>query len=172
MKNSKVQFVLVAGLLMVIGVWLFPSMSEGKPKDSPWQSPENEREGYSRSFVVDANSVLFTVPEGRCYVLTRLYARMVDNESPNWWDIDEYYDRSLSFWTLTIDGEMFLDEFSIAHPYIYMSPNTSMTIHGLLKEDFPEKCIVVNSGQTLGITKHDAVDKVGLTLVGYFCDMP
>jgi hypothetical protein len=97
---------------------------------------------------------------------------MVDNESPNWWDIDEYYDRSLSFWTLTIDGEMFLDEFSIAHPYIYMSPNTSMTIHGLLKEDFPEKCIVVNSGQTLGITKHDAVDKVGLTLVGYFCDMP
>jgi hypothetical protein len=47
-----------------------------------------------------------------------------------------------------------------------------MTIHGLLKEDFPEKCIVVNGGQTLGITKLDAVDKVGLTLVGYFCDLP
>jgi len=172
MRNGKVQFVVVTGLLIAVGVLLIPSMTQAKPKSMPWQEPQEQRDGYSRSFVVDANSVLFTVPEGRCYVLTRLYARMVDNEPPNWWEIDEYYDRSLSFWTLTIDGEIFLDEFSIAHPYIYMSPNTSMTIHGLLKEDFPEKCIVVNGGQTLGITKLDAVDKVGLTLVGYFCDMP
>ncbi|MHC4905504.1 MAG: hypothetical protein ACYTEN_06740 [Planctomycetota bacterium] len=44
------------------------------------------------------------------------------------------------------------------------------TIDGLMKEDFPDGYVVINGGQTLGITKHEAIDKVCLTLIGYFCD--
>jgi hypothetical protein len=164
MKNSKVQFVLVAGLLMVIGVWLFPSMSEGKPKDSPWQNSEDEREGYSRSFVVDANGPLIEVPEGRCYVLLSLYARVTDYEPPYF---EEYEG---SFWTLTIDGEIFLDEYSLYDPTKWAG--TGVYIGGVLKEEFPDKCVMVKGGQTLGITRPDAIDKLSMTLIGYFCDMP
>lgn len=175
MKNPKVQFVIVVILLITAGLLLIPSLTQAKPKGTPaWQDQDTEphRDGFSRSFVVDANSVLFTVPEGRCYVLVRLYARVFDNEPPNWWDVTDSYERDFSFWTLTIDGTMFLDERSVAHPYVYMNVNTSFTIDGLLKEDFPEKTVVIRGGQTLGVTKHEVTDQVAITLIGYFCDMP
>lgn len=172
MRNGKGQFILVAVLLMVAAIWLFPSMSEGKPKAPPWQNSEEQRDGYSRSIVVDANSVLFTVPQGKRYVMVRLYARVSDTEPPYWWENEEFYDRSVSFWAFTIDGELFLDEFSIARPEVYVNNATSITIDGLLEEDFPDKCVVIEGGQTLAVTKLEAVDKVGMTLIGYFCDMP
>ena len=174
MKNPKVQCVFVAVLLAAAGLLLIPSLTQAKPKDPPAQNTEDHRDGYSRSFVVDANSVLFTVPEGRRYVLVRMYARVSDNEPPHVWEFDggySYY-RDMSYWTLTIDGQMFLDEVCIAHPYVYQGNATMTTIDGLMKEDFPDGHVVINGGQTLGITKHVAIDKVSLTLIGYFCDAP
>ncbi|MHC4881361.1 MAG: hypothetical protein ACYTFX_09455 [Planctomycetota bacterium] len=174
MKNPKVQFVLVTVLLIAAGLLLIPSLTQATPKGVPaWRVDEPQRDGYSRSFVVDANSVLFTVPEGRCYVLVRMYARVSDNEPPYMWEFTgghyDYY-RDLSYWTLTIDGQTFLDEVCIAHPYVYQGNATMSTIDGLMKEDFPDGYVVINGGQTLGITKHEAIDKVCLTLIGYFCD--
>jgi hypothetical protein len=164
MRNGKVQFVLVAVLLMVVGIWLFPSMTEGKSKAPPWQNNEEQRDGYSRSFVVDSNGPLIEVPEGKCYVLLSLYARVTDYEPPYFEDWDG------SFWTLTIDGETFLDEYSLYDPTKWAG--TGVYMGGVLKEDFPDKCVVVKGGQTLGITRPDAVEKTSMTLIGYFCDMP
>lgn len=175
MKNPKVQFVLVTVLLIAAGLLLIPSLTQAKPKDLPWQADQPQRDGYSRSFVVDANSVLFTVPEGRRYVVTRLYIRTIDNQSPFWWEeVGPYInERETSFWTLTIDGELFLDEVSIALPYLYNNSNNGTSIvlnDGNFQSDFPDDHVVINGGQTLGITKHEAIDKVCLTLIGYFCD--
>ena len=174
MKNPKVQCVVFIVLVIAAGLLLIPSLTQATPKGVPaWQDAEPRRDGYTRSFVVDANSVLLEVPQGRCYVLTRMYAKVSDNQAPHVWEFTGgYYDyyRDLSFWTLTIDGQMFLDEVCIAHPYSYVGPSTSFTIEGLLKEDFPDAQVVVHGGQTLGITKHQAIDRVCLTLVGYFCD--
>ncbi|MHC4905503.1 MAG: hypothetical protein ACYTEN_06735 [Planctomycetota bacterium] len=71
MKNPKVQFVLVTVLLIAAGLLLIPSLTQATPKGVPaWRVDEPQRDGYSRSFVVDANSVLFTVPEGRESLIT------------------------------------------------------------------------------------------------------
>jgi hypothetical protein len=165
MRNGKVQFVLVAVLLISVGVLLVPSMTHAKPKSMPWQEPQEQRDGYSRSFVVDANGPLIEVPEGKCYVLLSLYARATDYEPPYF---EDYYDGS--FWTLTIDGETFLDEYGLFDPSKYVG--TGVYLGGILKEDFPDKCVVVNSGETLGIIRPDAIDKLSMTLIGYFYNTP
>ena len=164
MRNGKVQFVLVAVLLMVVGIWLFPSMTEGKPKAPPWQNSEEQRDGYSQTFVIEANSTLIEVPEGKCYVLLSLYARAIDYEPPH------FEDWNASYWTLTIDGEAFLDEYGLYDPSQWYGSGVSGA--GLLKEDFPDKCVVVKGGQILGITRPDAVDTISMTLIGYFYNTP
>ena len=165
MRNGKVQFVLVTMLLVVMGIWLFPPMTEGKQKDTSWQSPEDERDGYSQSFVLNANGPLIEVPEGKCYVLLMLYSKYVDYDLPyfdNWGEGE-----GDSAWTLTIDGELFLDEFSL---YGHSAAAANMCC--VLREDFPDKCVVVRGGEMLAITKHENVDALSITLIGYFCDAP
>ena len=164
MRNGKVQFVIVSVILIAVGVLLISSMTHAKPKSMPWQEPQEQRDGYSRSFVVDSNGPLIEVPEGKCYVLLSLYARATDSEPPYFEDWDG------SFWTLTIDGETFLDEYSLYDPT--KLAGTGVYMGGVLKEDFPDKCVVVKGGQTLGITRPDAIEKTSMTLIGYFCDMP
>jgi hypothetical protein len=162
MRNGKVQFVLVAVLLMVAVIWLFPSMTEGKSKAPPWQSSEEQRDGYSRSFIVDANSVLLEVPEGKCYVLLSLYAKYVDYEQPYFDDWGEGWGNSA--WTLTIDGELFFNEFILNGA----SANTCC----IAREYFPDKCVVIKGGQILEITKDKNVEQVQMALIGYFYNTP
>ena len=165
MKNPKVQFVAVTLLFITAGLLLIPSLTQAKPKGIPtWQADEPQRDGYSRSFVVDANSILLEVPAERCFVLLKLYAKVVDSEPPHVW---ESYDWYPSYWNLTIDGEMFLDELSIK-TLITASWGHSDDV----KEEFPDRCVVVRGSQALGITKLQEIEKVHITLIGYFCDMP
>ena len=42
MEKRKVQFVVITMLLVVMGIWLFPSMTEGKPEAPPWQNNEEQ----------------------------------------------------------------------------------------------------------------------------------
>ena len=165
MRNGKVQFVLVTVLLMVVGIWLFPSMTEGKSKAPPWQSPEDERDGYSQTYVIDANSVLVEVPEGECFVLLRLYSNLLVYDYHNFPDGE-------SVWTLTVDGDMFLNELGLYDPLLLGDLGMYTSTTGLYRGDFPDRCVVVRGGQTLGITMHDSIEKMSITLIGYFCDVP
>ena len=164
MRNGKVQFVVVTVLLISVGILLIQSMTYAKPKSMPWQEPQEQRDGYSRSFVIDANGPLIEVPEGKCYVLLSLYARVTDYEPPY------FEDWNASNWTLTIDGGTFLDEYSLYDPW--QGAGSGVSIGGVLQEDFPDKCVVVGGGQTLGIIRPDAIENISMTLIGYFCDMP
>lgn len=159
MNNRNVQFVAVTALLIVMIIWMLPSATEGKYKDVSPQKPQEYRDAYSQSFVIDANSILFEVPEGRRFVLLRLYSRIRDYEHPVWGE---------HFWTLTIDGEMFL--YGLALPRAERGDGAYAYTGDVIKEDFPDKCVVVNGGQTLGITLHEVLEGVNLTLIGYFCD--
>ena len=171
MRNGKVQFVLVTVLLMVVGIWLFPSMTEGKSKAPPWQNNEEQRDGYSQTFVIEANSSLIEVPEGKCYVLLRLYSRIIEYVPS---DPNVYYDFPYgeSVWTLTIDGEMFLNEFGLYDPLTLGDLIRYTSGTGIRIGDFPDRCVMVRGGETLGITKHEDIEKLSMTLIGYFCDMP
>jgi hypothetical protein len=162
MKNPKVQFVVVSLLLITIVLLLIPSLTQANPKGTPaWQgqgqNAEPQRDGYSRSFVVDANSVLLEVPEGRCYVLLRLHVHPIDQEPPYIWDLGIW---GVSWWTLMVDGQMFLTANALSYDGHEVT------------EEFPDRCVVIRGGQTLGITKLEQVEKVNMTLIGYFCDAP
>lgn len=168
MRNPKVQLFVVTVLLIAVGILLIPSMTQAEPKGMPWQnSIEDQRDGYSGSFVVDANSMdLIEVPAGRCYVILRLYAKVQDFEPP-WF---EYWEGMASYWRLTLDGELFLDEYSLKDPY--RGAGTGVYVGDFVREDFPDKCVIVNGGQTLEISKPAEVERINITLIGYFCDMP
>ena len=161
MKNPRVQFVIVTMALICVGVLLISSMTQAEPKGIPWQDKGEQREGYSRSFVVDGNSILLEVPEGKCYVLLRLYARYVDYEPPHFDNWGEGEDDSA--WSLTIDGELFFNEFIL--------DDTTANTCCIVREDFPDKCVVVSGGETLWIIKHENVEQVQMSLIGYFRDM-
>jgi hypothetical protein len=176
MKNRKVQIVMVI-VLAILSIWLFPSVAGGQREGiSSLQVPANanprcpkvrhlcckeQRQGYSQSFIIDENRPLMEVPEGKCYVLLRLYSRLIAGDIPNPFET--------SIWTLTIDEEIFLDELSLSNPFLDAS---GPQITGILKEDFPDKCVVVKGGETLGIIKNEAVEKLSITLIGYFYDTP
>ena len=182
MKKRKLQIVLVAVLLSMLGIWLFPSIAEGQRKDiSSWQVPGNgnpqclkarpfcskeQRQGYSQSFIIDTNQPLIEVAEGKCYVLLRLYSKAIGGNIP------EQFEGSI--WTLTIDEQTFLDELSLSNRNFYYLNyiDDRLTLGNPLKEDFPDKCVVVEGGKTLGIIKNEAVEKVSITLIGYFYNTP
>ena len=167
MKNPKVQFVVVAVFLMAVGLLLIPSLTQANPKGVPaWQADEPRRDGYSRSFVVDSNSVLLEVPQGRRYVLLRLQIRANDSEAP-WF---EYWQEMAPYWTLTLDGEMLFDEYSLNK--VYYGEGFRRYNGDYIREDFPDQCVVINGGQTLAISKPAEVERLNVTLIGYFCDMP
>ena len=161
MKKIKIQFVVVAVLSIAAGFFLVPSLTQAKPKGGSEQGLDDQRDGYSRNFMIDANSVeLFEVPVGKDYVLLRVYSREMDG--PPIWVWGE------SFWTLTVDGEMFLDQYTLSDPS--RGAGTGVYIGEYVKEDFPDKCVVVHGGQTLAIKKHKDVEIINIALIGYFCD--
>jgi hypothetical protein len=148
--------------MMAAGFWLIPSLTQAKPKVDPSQDTENQRDGYSRSFVVDDKSVVIVVPEGKRYVLMRMYSRIQDHESPWAW--------GESYWNLMVDGEMFLEEFSLHDPN--KGAGTGAEVGNATREDFPDGYVVVEGGQTLEIVKHEDVEYLFMTLIGYLCDAP
>ena len=137
-----------------------------------WKSPNTnpnccieQRDGYSKTFIIDANSVLIEVPEGECFVLLRLYSQILIYDSDD-------YPHGESVWTLTVDGDIFLNEFGLYDPLLLGDLARYTYTTGLYKGDFPDRCVVVRSGQALEVMKHEKAEKISMTLIGYFCDMP
>ena len=175
MKNLKTQLLLVLILLTVLGIGMFPSIVEGKKKVSPslkFHGNGNkslktcstccieQRQGYSQSFIIDENSPLIEVPEGKCYVLLRIYSKVMEGDTNPFEE---------SVWTLTVNGETFLDEISLSNTCI---PDSGPVVIGILKENFPDKTVVVKGGETLGIIKNEKVEKLSIALIGYFYNTP
>jgi len=172
MKTRKVEPKVVVLVVAVVGLLAFslfaaaggleknmPPSPMGRPFDrihDAIKSQNAEREGYCRTFVLpeDSNQVVFTVPDGKRFVLLRLYSTI-----------------NVSYgWDLTVDDSLFLvgsvDDFPRD-----LSDATNLMIWSNLpmkaSREFPSRCAVINAGETLKITGTGG----RLTIIGYFYDV-
>ena len=172
MESKKAKTLTALILLACITIWLVPSIADMENEDKLFRSklpisncifphrqclqdPILQRQGYAQTFVIEqqGNQPLLTVPQDKCFVLLRLYARGTECNISYPQDI---------CWILTLDEEFFIDEAGIRECPCDLC---------VLREDFPDRSVVVNSGKILGVTKHDNVAKLHVTLVGYFYDV-
>lgn len=125
---------------------------------------DEQREGFCKSFEVphDSNTVVFTVPEGQRFVLRKLYAYIPTD-----------YKNDLTDWLLVRNDKVFIDgkisvfgtdvEANIYHDWGF--------VHRCVHE-FPDKCVVVNSGQTLkAFNTCQHTYPFYMTIIGYFCEV-
>jgi len=115
----------------------------------------SERQGYCRAFVLsaDSNQVIFTVPEGKCFVLLSLLRGAWGVGCP--WP--EPCEPPLN-WNLTVDDDLFINDSAS----FLVTENERVTLN------FPDRCAVVNAGETLRATGNNGLS---LTIVGYFYDV-
>jgi hypothetical protein len=113
----------------------------------------SQREGYIGHFDLpaDSNVVCFIVPAGKQFVLLNLTFR---------------YDYSASRRKayLTVNGN-----FLTGYPYLrsYTDPTSMVQSYA----DFPDRCVVVNAGETLKVV-NDESSALKVMIVGYFHDVP
>jgi hypothetical protein len=102
-----------------------------------------EREGYYKVLEIPSNQTLpiFTVPEGKCFVLLQLTA----NNLP---------------WDIQVNGTDFIDGELIMYDY---------TSGRKMSHDFPDRCVTVNSGETLSVVNFGG-STIKLNIIGYFYD--
>lgn len=144
-----------------------PRPTMGRPFDrihDAITSQNAEREGYCRTFVLpaDSNQTIFTVPEGKRFVLLRLNSGA---DQPFFWH------PMIESWNLTVDDELFLSD-KIKH--VETNP-WQVNGYDIYKHvvDFPDRLVVVNAGETLGVTNTNTEEsvKVSITIIGYFYDV-
>lgn len=107
----------------------------------------DEREGFCKLIVIigeDPVPVL-TVPEGKCFVLLQL------NANGQWFKIKVNG-------TNIIDGKLII------------SPANANGSTDVLSHDFPDRCVIVNSGETLTVEDSfpSGTWNVNLNIIGYF----
>ena len=115
----------------------------------------SERQGYCRAFVLsaDSNQVIFTVPEGKCFVLLSLLRGAWISVNP--WPLPATGPLD---WYLTVNDDLFINE----------SDSEYVMEHERATLNFPDRCAVVNAGETLRATGNNGLS---LTIVGYFYDV-
>ncbi len=104
-----------------------------------------EREGYCKVLEIPNNQILpvFTVPEGKRFVLLQLNA-------------------DYSIFNLQVNGTDFVYGELIMHYSNYSIK---------LNHDFPDRCVIVNSGETLSVaTFPSSTMLLKLNIIGYFYD--
>jgi hypothetical protein len=113
----------------------------------------SEREGYLKHVDVDPCSTytFFTVPTGKRFVLLNLTFR---------YDYSEFRRKAY----LTVNGN-----FLTGYPYLrsYTDPLNMIQSYA----DFPDRCVVVNAGETLKVV-NDESSALKVMIVGYFHDVP
>jgi hypothetical protein len=114
----------------------------------------SEREGYLKHVGVGSTYTLFTVPAGKQFVLLSLTFR---------YDSSEKKDARL------IVNDTINDKFLTGYPYL-----RSCTDSGGMTQsyaDFPDRCVVVNAGETLKVVNGES-SALKATIVGYFHNVP
>lgn len=171
MKTRKVETKVVVLVVAVVGLLAFSLFAaagglENNGQTSPMGRPFDrihdaitsqnaERDGYCRTFVLpaDSNQVIFTVPDGKRFVLLKLYSTG---------NSDSYG------WNLTVDDSLFLLGGSADFDFDALR---EALIWGSLpmnaSRDFPSRCAVIYAGETLTITGIGGE----LTIIGYFYDV-
>lgn len=114
-------------------------------------SGASQREGCLQQVNVDASSTytLFTVPAGKQFVLLNLTFR---------------YDSSKRRAYLTAN-----DNFLTGYPYV-RSYTESATNFIQSYADFPDRCVVVNAGETLKVVNEESIALKAM-VVGYFYEV-
>lgn len=104
-----------------------------------------ERQGYMKHDHLGSGNyhIFFTVPAGKKFVLLKLY-----------------WNTSSDFISLTVNDNLFID-----NTFFGKSSETGTT-----HEDFPDRCVVVNAGETLKVVNNSGVN-LETTIVGYFFDI-
>ena len=113
----------------------------------------SQREGYIGHFALPAKSnvVCFIVQAGKQFVLLNLTFRYDSSAS-----------RRKAY--LTVNGN-----FLTGYPYLrsYTDPTNMIQSYA----DFPDRCVVVNAGETLKVV-NDESSALKVMIVGYFHDVP
>ena len=174
MKKKNVNTNLVVFLLVMVGLLGYVLLAQAgnlQPSAAPTPTMKtlqeiydaasggiNEREGFCQYFETpgDSNEVILTVPEGQRFVLLKLYCLC---------DIGED-------WSLTVDGSLLINGKSIIEVG-YQTHNVDGIIYKFM-HDFPDRCVVVNAGQTLEVVNShpNPSFKSKTTIIGYYYDVP
>jgi hypothetical protein len=163
-KNMKVVTCILA-LVSLLLVWTLATAGDLEPSGPPAPTMKtlneiydavigvSQREGYIGHFGLpaDSNVVCFIMPAGKQFVLLNLTFRYDDSVS-----------RRKAY--LTVNGN-----FLTGYPYLrsYTDPANMIQSYA----DFPDRCVVVNAGETLKVV-NDESSALKVMIVGYFHDVP
>jgi hypothetical protein len=115
----------------------------------------NEREGHIQHIGTEANTSedILTVQAGKRFVLLRL----------NLWFAGSSH--AMPNWYLAVNGTPWLRGYITYAGYNGGIVDTA--IH-----DFPDRCLVVNAGETLTIVNTQGIHRMDTQIIGYFYNVP
>ncbi len=160
----------IAGIVLLIGYMLMAGTNDpGHPMMSALADiqdailslsgePEQVKENYVNHFKVNPaqNDALFVVPEGRQFVIRRLYA-----SNP--------LQKSSTNWHLTADSTIIL------YGSINLTGAQTGSAGGHIykfEHDFPDNCLTINSTETFNVVNNESSGALNITVIGYFRAMP
>lgn len=128
------------------------------------ESPQPpQKEGFCEYFEIprDSDEALFTVPEGKKFVLRKIY---IYHESRDYGS--EYTD-----WVLTVDDSVLFNGTMSVNEAPYIESHIKYKEKYSFVHDFPDECVVIESGQTLKALNLDLsyAFSLHITVIGYFC---
>ncbi len=166
MEDKRTKFVVcVLALAVLSGILRLATAGNLEPNAPPAPtmrtlneiydaaSGVSQREGYIGHFAVSdgSDAFCFTVPTGKRFVLLSLVFR--------------YDDPARRKAILTVN-----DNFLTGYPYLrsYTDPVNVIQSYA----DFPDRCVVVNSGDTLKVVNNESSYALKAMIVGYFYNVP
>ena len=171
MKKTTIT-VLCLVLLTVLVIWALPAIAGLDTSDEQCRKLNRpgscrppgitkqydccQRQGYTKTFIIEeeGTQTLFAVPEGKYFVLLRLYVI-----TP--WEDDIVWNYVDSAWQLSAGENFFLDARGLGHEDPF----------SLWREDFPEGCAAIGEGQSLNVMKSVQGGSLKVTVIGYFSDI-
>jgi len=119
-----------------------------------------EREGYCKPFVVppDSNATIVVVPDGKNFVLLKLHVSRGSSAIA----LD---------WSLVVNGNPLFDDYFSVIGTRPSGTSGALTSIQQTMHDFPDRCVVVKSNQTLEAINSNEFRPLNITLIGYFYEV-